>query len=397
MAEREAGDRTAQIRVGPLAVPQDRQGEEASGAGRDRRRLGVEPSEVGRGRPSPPAAVEQPGQPGDRRAGRVDPGLGRERARDDVRVVGHRQDVERRRDRRVQAGRRAGHLAHRPGRDDAGAERAGLAVRPAEDDRQARRQAGPRGQPRPERPQHRARRPDRREEARIEVEVGEQPGVPVAPAQVVGERGRRMGAVGRRGPGQGQGDEVARLEGEPGPSEGRRLVAAQPEQLRRDVEGRRQVAGPAVDLPVAVPRPDLVGLAVRPVVAVDQPRRDGLAAAVDEDDRRALAGEAHCQDLVGPPEAASCQAIDEVGQRADRGRPPGAPVLLGPALARRAGRVAAAGLEQPPAVEVEGRRAGPGRADIDGDEHARRRRFCVPPAIVSPGRAGGPRPCPARA
>ena len=82
----------------------------------------------------------------------------------------------------------------------------------------------------------------------------------------------------------------------------------------------------------------------RPVVAVDQAGRDGLAAPVDEDDRRALAGQPDRPDVRGPA-APAVDAPDEVAERADRRRAPRPAVLLGPARSCGApGRVGPAGL-----------------------------------------------------
>ena len=164
VAVRQPSEGAAQVRVGPLAVTEDREGDHAIRPRRHGRGLGVEPRIVGGARATRSPAVQQARQPGDRRAGRVDPGLGRERAGDDVRVVGHRQDVERLGDGRVEAGRRAGHLAHRTGGHHPGAEGAGLAVRPADHDREPVRQADPGGDRRSQPTEDVARRTDRREQ-----------------------------------------------------------------------------------------------------------------------------------------------------------------------------------------------------------------------------------------
>ena len=130
-----------------------------------------------------------------------------------MRVVGHREDVQRGADRRVEAGRRAGHLGDRAGIDDPGAERAGLAVGPTDHDRQPRPARPTRAATRLEQPaEDRARGEDRREQARIEVQVGHELAVPARAAEVEHERRGGMGPVGRRDPGEGQPDEIARLE-----------------------------------------------------------------------------------------------------------------------------------------------------------------------------------------
>ena len=279
---RQPGEGAAQVRVGPLAVAEDREGDHAVGARRHRtrpRRRG-ERSRAPRGTSRSPA-VQQAGQPGDGRAGRVDARLGRERARDDVRIVGHRQDVEGLGDRRVQAGRRPGHLAHRA----RGRRRPHRARRPG--CRRRRRPPGsrPAGPTRAATagrspPSDAARRPDRRESDGVQAEVLEQAGVP-APAR--GGRTRasprhasrrwppRRSGRGRRGPAAGARAAAA--------VEGGRLVRAQPEQLRRRCGSRRQVAGARRG---SRRRRSARGSARasrgRPVVAVDQARPHRLAA-----------------------------------------------------------------------------------------------------------------------
>ncbi len=77
-----------------------------------------------------------------------------------------------------------------------------------------------------------------------------------------------------------------------------------------------------------------------PVVAVDQPGRDGLAAPVDEDDRRALPGQPDRPDLRGPAEAAGRHATGR-GRRAPRSPPsatPGRPARPSPPAASGSGR-----------------------------------------------------------
>ena len=117
-----------------------------------------------------------------------------------------------------------------------------------------------------------------------------------------------------------------------------------------------------------------VGLGGRPVVAVDQARRDRPMRGVKEDDGRALPGQSDRQDSSPWPEA-----HDELAQRRQTGRPPPQGVLFGPAGSWRIGGVAPPHLEPPPAIEIE--RDGPraGRPDIQRDQD------------VAPGRVVGVR------
>ena len=173
-----------------------------------------------------------------------------------MRVVGDREDVERLGDRGVQAGRRAGHLADRPGsrRPRPRARRPGCR-RPPRTTGRPGRQPDPRGdRPVGDRRRPPSDRPDRREErGRSRPRSREEAAVPVA-----GRGGRRRGSRRRgsrrwppRRSGPARRDRAAGGAARPGRR--RRLVLAQPEQLRGDVEAGRQVAGPSMDRRVAEP------------------------------------------------------------------------------------------------------------------------------------------------
>ena len=317
MPQGKAGERATNVRVGSLAVTENRKRDHAVGARPDPKGVGIESGVVERRWTAGSAAVEQAGQPGDGGPGRVDPGLGRERTRDHVWVVGDREDLERRGNGRVEAGRRAGHLADRPRGDDSRAEGTGLAVRATDHDRQAGRQPDPTRHRRAKPADHGARRPDLWEERRFETEIPEQAPVPFSAAEVVDQGGGGMGPVGGHLAGQRQRDQVPRLERDSRALECVGLVGPQPEQLGRDVEARRDVAGPGMDGPRAVALQDCLGLASRPVVAVDQTRRHGAAPSVNQDDRRALPREPDRPHILGPTDAVGSQAGDEIGQGAD--------------------------------------------------------------------------------
>ena len=109
-------------------------------------------------------------------------------------------------------------------------------------------------------------------------------------------------------------------------------------------------------------------------------RAQRVAVLVERDDARALAGEAD--------RGYRCvEAFDQRGQGRERGGLPAAGVLLGAALAGQRGGVGPADLGEFGAVGGEGRRAGAGGADVDGDENV----YLV--HWVSRGPAGR-RPCP---
>src|SRR4029453_4323635 len=103
------------------------------------------------------------------------------------------------------------------------------------------------------------------------------------------------------------------------------------------------------------------GLGGGPVVAVDQTLADGLAALIDQADRRALAGQPDGYDLGLAP-----KLTGQAGQCSDGGGTPTPGILLRPAGSRRGCGVAATDLEESLALDTEGGGARPGGADVDG-------------------------------
>ena len=182
-----------------------------------------------------------------------------------------------------------------------------------------------------------------------------------------------MGPVGRRHPGQGEGDEVARLEreGRAGRTPPARARAARAAWGRcGSADGRWPVRAWIASSPNRsrsasrlAPWPGCRGRSAR--------RRRARRA----DRRGRPTGTARSARSPGRPPASpmppAAHAPDQVGERRERRRPPRPAVLLRPARPRRAGRVGAAGLEESSAVEVERRGPGARRPDVDRDEQPR--------------------------
>ena len=157
-----------------------------------------------------------------------------------------------------------------------------------------------------------------------------------------------MGAVCRDLAGEGKPNPVARLEDKRSLPPRFGLVLAQPEQLRGNVEGRRQVTGPAMDRRIAEDLPHPGRLGGSAVIAIDEPRSDGTMCRINDDDGRALTGQADGMNAPAP-----AQPAGEVGKRPERGRSPVAGVLLGPARPGAACGIRAPDLEATVAFEVE--------------------------------------------
>ena len=119
-------------------------------------------------------------------------------------------------------------------------------------------------------------------------------------------------------PGQGLGHQIPRLERQCGAGEGQRLVLAQPEQLWRDVEARGEVSGPLVDRLVTEPLTQCGRFLGGSVVTVKESGRYRSPAPIDEDDGRALPGQADRPDITGATEPVGLQVSDEVGEGPDR-------------------------------------------------------------------------------
>ena len=275
----------------------------------------------------------------------------------------HLEHVEGPWHRGVETGRRTGHFADRPRPNYARSQGARLRIGAAQYDGSRGREPETRCNGGPKRAHHRGGRTDGRKEARLQVQAAQDVTVPVPVAQSEREGRRRVRPVGYGLAGEAHGDEVPRLQGEPDPSPRLRFVCPQPEQLRRDVEGGRQVAGPAVDLRLAERFANPARLLERAVVAIDEPSPDRTLRSVERDERRALAGQADGMDA-----APRTQPSDELTQGRQRRRPPSGGVLLRPAGPGDVRRVRAPDLESTLALEVECRRSGAGCANVDRDE-----------------------------
>ena len=250
-----------------------------------------------------------------------------------------------------------------PSGDDARAQRAGLGVRAAEDDRHARPHADAPGDRRLKLPDRLGRWAHRRKEVRAEPDRLLQIGRPRPLPQVEHERCRGVRPIGRHLAGQGVRDEVPGLQCTARPVKRRGLVRLQPEELRRDMEGGRQVSGPRVDRGVAESLANGRRLCRRPIVAVDQPGTDGPAIRVDQADRWALPGEADGRDSL------ACSQLADQGLEGRERRPSPRPrILLRPARGDRFGRVALPDFEEPVALEPERGGARTGRPDVDRDQ-----------------------------
>ena len=121
---------------------------------------------------------------------------------------------------------------------------------------------------------------DRQSSSRLEC--------PGAGDEIVDEGRRGVRPVGRGPAGQDEADQVTGLEDECHAVQQGRPLPPEPEELGGDVERRRQVPGPAMDLCHAEPIADPGRFRRGPVVAIDQARPERAVRCVEDDDRRAL-------------------------------------------------------------------------------------------------------------
>ncbi len=364
MTQREPDERASKRGVVALAVAEVRQEERRHVARVGPRAAQAPQQPLGiccqRGMPRVPEPAHRPV---DRSPARVDPELGREAIGDHVAVVGHPDVGERLGDRGVEARRRPGHLAGGPRVDHAGAERHALAVAGPDHDGDAGGQTrlGSRGGG-----QLRRRRPCRQrlgEEARVDIEPGEEIVRPAPLPQI--EEQRRIGVrlIGGGAPREAPQDDVTGLQELPCRRVHLRLVAAQPQQLGADVERLSDVAGARMHRLDANLIAHLGCLGDGAVVAVEHARPDRPAVGPHRYDGRALAGQADARDALRPAELAR-KAV----KRRDGVLGPVTGILLGPARMRRVRPVRPPHLRDHRSGEVDGHRPGAGRADVDGDE-----------------------------